>query len=135
MEWTEFDANNRATIMLSRITSLARNTTVWLSVDGIPKNNRNRYEYQVLIWAAAADIKVLIMTDRGLAITSSTGRGQRAKVRMFPREYQGHRREWRDPDGDRGDSPRWTNAHFMRRLGAEGHLVGAGVCVQTKDLE
>src|SRR5215472_17256321 len=70
MDWTDFDADNQATIMLSLITSHGRATPlVWLSVDkDTLKDNRNRYEYQVLIWLAEAlpaDVKVLIVADRG----------------------------------------------------------------------
>jgi predicted P-loop ATPase len=65
MDWTDFDADNQATIMLSLITRHGRTTPlVWLSVDKATlKDNRNRYEYQVLVWLAEAipaDVKVLI---------------------------------------------------------------------------
>jgi hypothetical protein len=74
----DFDADNQATIMLSLITSHGRTTPlVWLSVDkNTLKDNRNRYEYHVLIWLAEAlpaDVRVLIRADRGLAIKSSIG--------------------------------------------------------------
>jgi hypothetical protein len=54
----------------SLITSHGRATPlVWLSVGkDTLKDNRNRYEYQVLIWLAEAlpaDVKVLIVADRG----------------------------------------------------------------------
>ena len=70
MDWTDFDADNQATIMLSLITRHGRTTPlVWLSVDKATlKDNRNRYEYQVLAWLAEAipaDVKVLIVADRG----------------------------------------------------------------------
>src|ERR1700746_3423075 len=69
-DWTDFDADNQATIMLSLITTHGRTPPlVWLSVDkDTLKDNRNRYEYQVLIWLAEAlpaDVKVLIVADRG----------------------------------------------------------------------
>ena len=56
MDWTDFDADNQATIMLSLVTTHGRTTPlVWLSVDkDTLKDNRNRYEYQVLIWLAEA---------------------------------------------------------------------------------
>jgi hypothetical protein len=70
MDWTDFDADNQSTIMLSLLTSHGRATPlVWLTVDkGSLKDNRNRYEYQVLVWLAEAlpaDVKVLIVADRG----------------------------------------------------------------------
>lgn len=56
--------------MLSLVTSHGRSISlVWLTVDkDTLKYNRNRYEYQVLIWLAEAlpaDVQVLIVADRG----------------------------------------------------------------------
>ena len=70
MDWTDFDADNQTTIMLSLFTSHGRATPlIWLTVDkDTLKDNRNRYEYQVLVWlseALPADVKVLIVADRG----------------------------------------------------------------------
>src|SRR6202045_3724970 len=70
MDWTDFDADNQTTIMLSLLTRHGRATPlVWLTVDkDTLKGNRNRYEYQVLVWLAEAlpaDAKVLIVADRG----------------------------------------------------------------------
>ncbi len=70
MDWTDFDADKQTTIMLSLITPHGRGMPlVWLTVDkGTLKNNRNRYEHQVLVWLAdalPADVKVLIVADRG----------------------------------------------------------------------
>ena len=70
MDWTEFDADGQATIMLSLLTRHGRATPlVWLTVDKATlKNHRNVYEYQVLVRLAEvlpADIKVCIVADRG----------------------------------------------------------------------
>ena len=70
MDWTDFDADNQTTIMLSLFTSHGRATPlIWLTVGkDTLKDNRNRYEYQVLVWlseALPADVKVLIVADRG----------------------------------------------------------------------
>ena len=70
MDWTDFDADNQTTIMLSLLTSHGRATPlIWLTVGkDTLKDNRNRYEYQVLVWlseALPADVKVLIVADRG----------------------------------------------------------------------
>jgi hypothetical protein len=70
MDWTEFDADGQATIMLSLLTRHGRATPlVWLTVDTATlKNHRNEYEYQVLVRLAEAlpaDIKVCIVADRG----------------------------------------------------------------------
>jgi hypothetical protein len=70
MDWTEFDPDGQATIMLSLLTRHGRATPLmWLTVDTATlKNHRNEYEYQVLVRLAdalPADIKVCIVADRG----------------------------------------------------------------------
>jgi hypothetical protein len=54
MDWTEFDADDQATIMLSLLSRHGRATPlVWLTVDKAAlKNRRNGYAYQVLVQLA-----------------------------------------------------------------------------------
>ena len=70
MDWTEFDADGQATIMLSLLSRHGRATPLmWLTIDTATlKNRRNEYEYQVLVRLAEAlpaNIKVCIVADRG----------------------------------------------------------------------
>jgi hypothetical protein len=70
MDWTEFDADGQATLMLSLLTRHGRATPLlWLTVDTATlKNRRNEYEYQALVRLAdalPADIKVCVVADRG----------------------------------------------------------------------
>ena len=70
MDWTEFDADGQATIMLSLLSRHGRATPlVWLTVDKAAlKNRRNGYEYQVLVRLAEilpADVRVRVVADRG----------------------------------------------------------------------
>jgi Transposase DDE domain len=70
MDWTDFDADDQATIMLSLLTRHGRATPLmWLTVDtSTLKNRRNEYEYQALVRLAEAlpaDVKVCIVADRG----------------------------------------------------------------------
>jgi hypothetical protein len=70
LDWTDFDADKQATIMLSLITDHGRATPlVWLTVDKRTlKNNRSLYEHRVLVRLAGllpADIKVCVVADRG----------------------------------------------------------------------
>jgi hypothetical protein len=70
LDWTDFDADKQATIMLSLITDHGRATPlVWLTVDKRTlKDNRNLYEHRVLVRLAEllpADIKVCVVADRG----------------------------------------------------------------------
>jgi len=70
LDWTDFDADRQATIMLSLITDHGRATPlVWLTVDKRTlKDNRSLYEHRVLVRLAEllpADIKVCVVADRG----------------------------------------------------------------------
>jgi hypothetical protein len=70
MDWTDFDADDQSTIMLSLFTDHGRATPlVWLTVDKRTlKNQRNMHEYRVLIRLAdilPPEVKVCIVADRG----------------------------------------------------------------------
>jgi hypothetical protein len=70
MDWTDFDDDDQATIMLSLITRHGRATPlVWLTVDKAKlKNRRNSYEDHVLRRLAEvvpAGVRVCIVADRG----------------------------------------------------------------------
>ena len=70
MDWTDFDADDQATIMLSLVTDHGRATPlVWLTVEKKTlKDRRNLYEDRVLVRLAEilpANVKVCILADRG----------------------------------------------------------------------
>ena len=70
MDWTDFDADNQATIMLALISDHGRSTPlVWQTVDkSTLEDHRNFYEDRVLVRLAEllpAGIKVCIVADRG----------------------------------------------------------------------
>jgi len=70
LDWTDFDADNQATIMLALISDHGRSTPlVWLTVDkGTLKDHRSLYEHRVLVRLAEllpAGIKVCVVADRG----------------------------------------------------------------------
>ena len=70
LDWTDFEADKQATIMLSLITDHGRATPlVWLTVDKHTlKNNRSLYQHRVLVRLAEllpTDIKVCVVADRG----------------------------------------------------------------------
>ena len=78
MDWTEFDADGQATIMLSLLSRHGRATPlVWLTVDkSTLKNRRNDYEYQVLVRLAEilpADVRCASWPIAASATRSSTG--------------------------------------------------------------
>jgi hypothetical protein len=68
LDWTDFDADNQATIMLTLISDHGRSTPVWLRIDkDTLKDHRNLYEHRVLVRLAellAPDSKVCIVADR-----------------------------------------------------------------------
>ena len=70
MDWTDFDADNQSTIMLSLLCDHGRATPlVWLTVDkGTLKDHRTLYEHRALVRLAElvpAGLKVCIVADRG----------------------------------------------------------------------
>ena len=70
MDWTDFDADNQASIVLALISDHGRSTPlVWLTVDkSTLKDHRNLYEHRVLVRLAEllpAGVKVCIVADRG----------------------------------------------------------------------
>ena len=145
MDWTDFDADGQATIMLSLLTRHGRATPlVWLTVDtSTLKDHRNEYEYQVLVRLAdalPADIAVCILADRGfgdqklyrmlteelcfdyvirfrgnIAVTTTTGETRTAAA-------------WVRPGG---------RARVLRgaAVTADRYPVGTVVCVQDPDMK
>ena len=70
MDWTDFDADNQATLMLSLITEHGRATPLlWLTVDKKTlKDQRNLYEDRLLVRLAEIlppQVKVRLIADRG----------------------------------------------------------------------
>jgi hypothetical protein len=145
LDWTDFDADKQATIMLSLITDHGRATPlVWLTVDkDTLKDHRSLYEHRVLVRLAEllpADIKVCVVADRGfgdqklyrmlteelcfdyvirfrgnIAVTATTGETRTAAA-------------WVRPGG---------RARVLRRAAvtADHYAVGTVVCVQDPDMK
>ena len=145
MDWTDFDADDQATIMLSLVSNHGRSTPlVWLTVDKATlKNHRNAYEYRVLVQLAEAlpaDVKVLIVADRGF--------GDRKLYQVLTEELkfdylirfrgniavtsaEGETRPAADWVGV-GGRPRTLRKAFVT---ADGYQVGTVVCVHAKDMK
>lgn len=145
MDWTDFDADNHTTIMLSLLTSHGRATPlVWLTVDkDTLKDNRNHYEYQVLVWLAEAlpaDVEVLIVADRGF--------GDHKLYRVLTEElkfdylirFRGNIKVTA-ANGETRAAIDWVGKGGRMRIlrgaavTAEDYPVGAVVCVQAKDMK
>src|SRR5208282_4374976 len=145
MDWTDFEADGQATIMLSLLTRHGRATPlVWLTVDTATlKNRRNGYEYQVLVRLAevlSADVKVCIVADRGF--------GDRKLYRMLTEElkfdfiirFRGNIAV-AAADGEVRAAADWVGAGGRARVlrdaavTAVGYPVKTVVCVQAKDMK
>jgi len=145
MDWTDFDADNQATIMLSLVSKHGRSTPLlWLTVDKATlKNHRNAYEYRVLeqlAEALPADVNVLIVADRGF--------GDQKLYRFLIEELkfdylirfrgniavtsaEGETRPAADWVGVGGRPRTLRNASVT----AESYQVGTVVCVHAKDMK
>src|SRR5437016_3236857 len=145
MDWTDFDSDNQATIMLSLVSKHGRSTPLlWLTVDkAMLKNHRNAYEYRVLVQLAEAlpaDVKVLIVADRGF--------GDQKLYRVLTEELkfdylirfrgniavtsaEGETRPAADWVGA-GGRPRTLRNAFVT---ADSYRVGTIVCVHAKDMK
>ena len=145
MDWTDFDADKQATIMLSLMTGHGRTTPlVWLTVDTATlKNHRNEYEYQVLVRLAdmlASETKVCIVADRGF--------GDRKLYRLLSEElhfdyvirFRGNIRVMAE-DGEERTALGWVGGNGRPTLlrgamvTAEQYAVGAVLCVRDPDMK
>jgi len=145
MDWTDFDADNQATIMLSLLSDHGRGTPlVWLTVDKATlKTQRNAYEYRVpvrLAEALPAGMKVLIVADRGF------GDQKMYKVLTHDLKFD-YVIRFRsnilvtDSDGQARKAAEWVGpggrARILRgaQVTADRYDVGAVVCVQAKGMK
>jgi hypothetical protein len=145
MDWTDFDADGQATLMLSLLTSHGRATPlVWRTVNAVTlKNHRNIYEYQALVRLAEvlpAQVKVCIVADRGF--------GDQKLYRVLTEELQfDYVIRFRGnilvtaADGEARTAADWVGSNGRARIlrGAavttEGYRVGAVVCVRDKAMK
>jgi hypothetical protein len=106
MDWTDFDADSQATIMLSLITQHGRATPlVWLTVNKAELKDRcSLYERRVLVRLGrdrAGGGWRLHRRRSGLRLSESVpaaNRGIALRVRhTLPRQYQGEGCQWRHP--------------------------------------
>lgn len=145
MDWTEFDADSQATIMLSLMTRHGRATPlVWLTVDKAElKDRRNEYEYQALVRLADAlpvAVKACMVADRGF--------GDHKLYRVLTEElkfdyvirFRGNITVTA-ADGEVRTAAAWVGpgggARMLRGalVTAERYRVGSVMCVQDKAMK
>jgi Transposase DDE domain len=145
MDWTDFDADGQATIMLSLLTRHGRATPLlWLTVDTATlKNHRNAYEYQVLVRLAdalPAGIAVCIVADRGF--------GDQKLYRVLTEELKfGYVIRFRgniivvSAEGEARTAAAWVGPGGRARVlrdalvTAERYQVGTVLCVQEEAMK
>ena len=145
MDWTDFDADDQSTIMLSLFTDHGRATPlVWLTVDKRTlKNQRNLHEYRVLVRLAdilPPEVKVCIVADRGF--------GDRKLYRLLTEQlhfdyiirFRGNIAVTA-ADGETRTAVSWVGpggrATVLRgaSVTAERYAVGAVVCLRDKAMK
>ena len=145
MDWTDFDADSQATIMLSLLCRHGRATPlVWLTVGTATlKDRRNAYEDQVLMRLAEvlpAGIRVRIVADRGF--------GDQKLYRLLTDElrfdfvirFRGNIKVTA-ADGEARPAAGWVGAGGRARVLRGAMVTAAGcpvatvVCVQAKDMK
>jgi hypothetical protein len=145
LDWTEFDADDQATIMLSLLTRHGRATPlVWLTVaKSMLKNRRNACEDQVLERLAKllpAGVRVCVVADRGF--------GDQKLYRMLAEDLKFDfvirfraNIEVTTADGETRAAADWVGAggraRTLRGATVTAHAcpVAAAVCVQAKDMK
>jgi hypothetical protein len=145
LDWTDFDADKQATIMLSLITDHGRATPlVWLTVDKRTlKDNRSLYEHRVLVRLGEflpAGIKVCVVADRGF--------GDQKLYRMLNEElcfdyvirFRGNIAVTAIT-GETRTAAAWVRGNGRARVlrsaevTADRYRVGTVVCVQDPDMK
>jgi hypothetical protein len=142
MDWTDFDADNQATIMLALISDHGRSTPlVWLTVDKRTlKDHRTLYEHRVLVRLAEllpAGTKACIVADRGF--------GDQKLYKMLTEElYFDYVIRFRGniavtaADGETRSAAAWVQAGGRARLlrgAADRYKVGTVVCTRDPDMK
>ena len=145
MDWTEFDADKQATILLSLVTDHGRTTPlIWLTVrKDTLKHHRNLYEDRVLVRLAEvlpSNVKVCILADRGF--------GDQKLYRLLSEQlhfdyvirFRGNIGVT-STEGETRTAAGWVGpggrARVLRgaTVTAEHYRVGTVVCVQDPDMK
>ena len=145
MDWTDFDADDQSTIMLSLVSNHGRSTPlVWRTVDKATlKNHRNDYEDRVLrrlAEALPAGVKVLILADRGF--------GDQKLYRFLTEElkfdylirFRGNIAVT-SAEGETRPAADWVGVGGRPRtlrnalVTADSYQVGTVVCVHARDMK
>ena len=145
LDWTDFDLDGQATIMLSLLTRHGRATPLlWLTVDKATlKEHRNAYEDRVLMRLSEVlpeGVRVLIVADRGFGDQKLYHLLEhqlkfdyviRFRGNIYVTDAQGEMRAAAEWVGHGGRARTLRGAHVT----ADQYRVGTVVCVQAKDMK
>ena len=135
MDWTEFDADGQATLMLSLLTRHGRVTSlVWLTVDKATlKDCRNAYKYQALVRLAAGVMAIALVWWLAIAPALRTLGSAETQQRTLEAELQTMQSLQAQaqmlqaqPAISRDDAVRALQASVTQTLGASAQLNAAG---------
>ncbi len=145
MDWTDFDADEQTTIMLSLITNHGRATPLlWLTVNKDElKNHRNDYEDRVLRRLKEIlpeGVKTLIVADRGFGDHKLYELLEHELHFDFVIRFRGNIHVT-DAQGETRPAAEWVGkggrSRTLRSALVTGHRyeVGTVICVQAKDMK
>lgn len=145
MDWTDFDPDGQATIMLSLITRHGRATPLlWLTVDKATlKDHRNAYEDRVLRRLSEVrpeGVQVLIVADRGFGDQKLYHLLERELKFEYVIRFRGNIYVT-DAQGETRKASEWVGQGGRARtlrgaaVTADHYPVGTVVCVQAKDMK
>ncbi|MGH8624227.1 MAG: transposase, partial [Gammaproteobacteria bacterium] len=145
MDWTDFDPDGQATIMLSLLTRHGRATPlVWLTVDKATlKEHRNGYEDPVLLRFSEVlpeGVGVLLVADRGFGDQKLYGLLEQELKFDYVIRFRGNIRVT-DAQGEARPATQWVGqggrARTLRGAWVTGdrYSVGTVVCVHEKGMK
>jgi hypothetical protein len=145
MDWTDFDQDGQATIMISLLTNHGRATPlVWLTVDkDTLKKNRNTYEDKVLFRLKEVlpeGVRVLIMADRGFGDHKLYEFLEHELGFDFVIRFRGNIKVT-DSKGESRSAADWVGksgrSRTLRNAAVTGHQynVATVICVHAKDMK
>lgn len=145
MDWTDFDADDQATIMLSLLTNHGRGTPLlWLTVKkDTLKEHRNDYEDKVLVRLKEVlleDVRVLIVADRGFGDHKLYEFLEHELGFDFVIRFRGNIHVT-DAHGETRPAAEWVGKSGRSRtlrgaqVTGQKYTVGTVVCVHAKDMK
>jgi len=145
MDWTDFDADGQATIMLSLLTNHGRGTPLlWLTVNkDTLKKHRNDYEDKVLSRLKEVlpeDVHVLIVADRGFGDHKLYDFLEHELGFDFVIRFRGNIHVT-DAQGETRPAAEWVGKGGRSRtlrgaqVTGQKYTVGTVICVHAKDMK